>query len=346
MKATEHQRNLVRTLGRTGIEVTVLGLGGHTYPVGRSSESFQSPEDRALLVRRLVSAGVNYFDTTWLHEVRLLADSFRRANIKENTFVSLQYVDGMCDHDWRRKIRQEIEKRLRIMNYTHAPLFLLGMGNEDIPYAEFTAALEKMKGFKEEGLIQNIGISCHRIDLFPLISRAIRETDLIDYITIRFNWKFRQANDELFPIAKDYNVGIVIMKTFCWDCGPSEWARKISVFEPIRDEERFRNDQSLTPGQRNLLWSIKNSRCDVALVAMNTMWEVDQNIQAIQSMNLSFETDDLKLYSTRLWDKKELEILALHAESEIVRNRAKNLLGHSNCSFISHFYHTIRDYLR
>jgi predicted aldo/keto reductase-like oxidoreductase len=322
----EDKETMVRRLGRTGLEVSVLGLGGHTYPVGKSSDSFQSYEDRARLVRHLVSAGVNYFDTTWVNEVELLADSFKRAGIKEDTFVSLQYVDGISDSEWRQKLRYEVEVRLNIMGYTHAPLFIMGMGGNDLSYSEVVAACEAMARLKEEGLIRNMGVSCHKIGLFPLISRAIGETDLIDYVMIRFNWKFQQANEELFPVAEDHDVGIVVMKVFCWDCGPSQWSRRISVFEPVCSEDRIGNSPSLTPAQRSLLWCIQNSPCDVAIAAMNTMWEANQNIQALQSINTRVSTDDFKGFGDRLWDEQEIRLLASCAESKTIRDRAKNLL--------------------
>jgi len=273
-----------KRLGRTGFEISVLGLGGHTYPVEDNGHSPQHHELRGRLIGHLISSGVNYFDTTWLHEVKLLSDSFKRADVKEQTFVSLQYVDGISDPNWPRKLRQEIEARLTIMDYTYAPLFLMGMGNRNIAYTEVLAACEAMAKLREEGLIQNLGISCHTINLFPLISQVIQETDLIDYIMIRFNLRFQQANEALFPIAKKHDVGIIIMKVFCWNCGPNEWDKPIGVFEPVPKEHRIVNNLSLTPAQQNLIWSVQNSPCDIVVVAMNSIWEVNQNINALHPM--------------------------------------------------------------
>ncbi|OGW52264.1 MAG: hypothetical protein A2Y81_00335 [Nitrospirae bacterium RBG_13_43_8] len=319
---------VVRRLGRTGFKVTVLGLGGHTYPVGSSPDCFMPPETRSQIVHHLVASGVNYFDTTWIHEVELLADSFRRANIKEGVLVS---IHGGCisDAQWRQKLRQEIESRLDILGYTNAPLFITGVGDGDASYAEVVAACETMRKLKEEKLIQNIGLSCHTISLFPVISKVIRETDILDYIMIRFNWKFQQANEELFPVAREHDVGIVVMKIFCWDCAPSQWERRISVFEPITRENRIEDieyNSSLTPAQRNILWCIQNSPCDVVIPSMNTIREAEENIQALRSINVKVGTDDFEKYSRRLWKKREIKSLALYAESKTIREIAENLL--------------------
>ena len=37
----------MRRLGRTGLQVSVLGVGGHTYPVGHGPDSFCTPDERA-----------------------------------------------------------------------------------------------------------------------------------------------------------------------------------------------------------------------------------------------------------------------------------------------------------
>jgi aryl-alcohol dehydrogenase-like predicted oxidoreductase len=316
-----------RRLGRTGLDVSVLGLGGHTYPIGSGPGFFRSPEDRARLIQYLVNSGINYFDTTWLEEVELLADSFKRSAIGEKVLVSLQYVDALADPKWREKLRKEIEVRLLVMGYSHAPVFLMGVGNGEVPYAQLIEACESMVRLKEEGLIRNIGLSCHQITLFGLISKLIRETDLIDYMMIRFNWKCRQANEELFPVAVERGVGIVGMKVFCWDCGPYQWDRRISVFEPSTGNRApAPGNSTITPAQRNLLWCIRNSPCSVVVPSMNTMREAEENVDALRFINSDFDTMGFTKYGNRLWDKEEIEQLALYAESGTIRERAKNLL--------------------
>ncbi len=254
-----------------------------------------------------------------------MADSFRRANIKEDVVISL-YGGSLVDSQWRQKLRSEIEARLDLLGYTNAPLLFISVGNGDASYGDVVAVCEAMMKLKEEKLVQNIGVSCHAINLFPLISRAIRESDTIDYVMIRFNWKFQQANEELFPVARDHDVGIVGMKLFCWDCGPSQWDKKISVFEPLNNECLVEGNPPLTPAQRHLLWCIQNSPCDVVVPSMNTMREIEENIQAFRAMDTKVRTDDFEKYGRRLWERRELKKLALHAESRAIRETAEMLL--------------------
>jgi len=325
VRTAKDSGKVVRRLGRTGFQVNVLGLGGHTYPVGSGPDCFMSPEARSQLVHHLVASGLNYFDTTWIQEVELLSDSFRRANIKENVVVSIN-TGCISESQWRHNLRHEIESRLDILGYSHAPLLVNSVGDGEATYAEIISACETLNRLKEEELVHNIGLSCHTISLFPMISKIIRETDILDYLVIRFNWKFQQANEELFPVAEEHDVGIVLMKIFCWDCAPLQWGKRISVFEPITGESRIGDNLSLNPAQRHLLWCMQNSPCDVVIPSMNTMREAEENIQAISSIGVKAGTDDFEKYSRRLWKKKEIRKLALYAESKTIREMAEILL--------------------
>ena len=337
---------LVRRLGRTGFEVNVLGVGGHTYPVGDGPDCFITPDDRARLISRLVSAGVNYFDTTDMSEVEVLADSFRRANIRENVVVSL-HGGRISAPQWHEKLRPGIEAGLNLLGYSRGHSLISNAGDGEASYGDIVAACEAMARLKEEELVRNIGLSCHTISLFPLISRVIRETDMLDYIMIRFNWKSRQADEELFPVAKEHNVGIVAMKIFCWDCCPPKWEKRISVFEPVAVENRIKTSSYLTPAQRNILWCIQNSPCDVIVPSMNTVREVEENIQALRSIGAYVATDDFEKYGCRLWNKKEIKSLARHAENKIIRDRAGFLLNpRPKLRHISLLLRTIRAHYR
>jgi len=316
-----------RTLGRTAHSLYPLGLGGHTYPIGESPDDFATPDERATLVQTLIDAGVNYIDTTWLNEVQAVADALRRTGTtRDQVVISLQYVDGMSDPTWRTKLRAEIETRLHTLDYSSAPLFLMGVGNAPVPYAEMVAACQAMDNLRSEGLIHHIGVSCHQIDHYPRLARLIRECDLVDYVLIRFNWKFRQAQEELFPTAHAHNVGLVLMKVFCWDCGPGQWGRRISVFEPLTDKERGHDMHVLTPAQRSLIWCLQQVPDAVVVPATNSLWEAGQNLHALDHLEATVDTSDFDEYAKRLWSQDELHALSERAESSTIRERARKLL--------------------
>ena len=319
-----------RRLGRTGLSVGILGVGGHTYPIGDGADDFCTPDQRAALLRRLVNGGVNYFDTTWFNEVELLADSLHRAAIAEPVQVSLQYVDGISDPRWRRLLRSELESRLEVMGYDQAPLFIMGVGNDAPPRSEIAAACEAMQGLKEEGLIRNIGLSCHELGAFDRIADVIEESDLVDYLMIRYNWKYPQAAERLLPLAQQHDVGLVAMKVFCWDCGPDSWGRRISVFEPVPPSpETAPLGDALNAAQRSLLWCLNSAPFATSVPSVNAPWEAEQLLQAVGEAASAPPdlTAEFGSYRDRLYDPAALAQIAAGAESAIVRERAAALQG-------------------
>lgn len=314
-----------RRLGRTGYSVSVLGVGGHTYPVGDGPDAFCTPDERAQLIGRLIEAGVTYFDTTWQNEVELLADSFRRLGLDRPVHVSLQFVDGVSDPAWREKLRRELETRLETMGYDHAPLFLMGVGNHHPPHTEIAAACEALHALKEEGLIRNIGLSCHDLGAFDSIARIIEETDLPDYLMIRYNWKFPQAMERLFPIARKQDVGLVCMKVLCWDCGPERWDRRISMFEPVEASDRVPRTSRLNAAQQALRWCLETAPCATTVPSINAPWEAEQLLQAVEPSSTPADTSEFPQWVDRLDDLAALEQMATSAESHAIRDRARFL---------------------
>ena len=69
-----------------------------------------------------------------------------------------------------------------------------------------------------------------------------------------------------------------------------------------------------------------NSPAAVAVPAMNAMWEAKQNIQALSLMDVEFDIDDFAGFKNRLWDEREIRNISQYAESETIRQHARNLI--------------------
>jgi hypothetical protein len=115
------------------------------------------------------------------------------------------------------------------------------------------------------------------------------------------------------------------MKVFCWDCGPDHWDRRISVFEPTQPEERRSFTPSLNAAQRSLLWCLQSARCATTVPSINAFWEADQLLQAVAAEAPEIETGDFARYRGRLEDVEQLGLMAAHAESAAIRERARAL---------------------
>ena len=126
-----------RVLGRTGVRVSEVGLGGHREGVETRSgiactaRFFLPAETRARVVGRAIDAGVTYFDTTYGCEAASLGESLRLLKRRDGLFVSGMRVDFFKNWlaektDIRPYTRREVEACLRGFGQPSIDQFLLG----------------------------------------------------------------------------------------------------------------------------------------------------------------------------------------------------------------------------
>ena len=158
-----------RSFGRTGMRVSVLGLGcGGFGGVGSAPELFGKGEDRATafaLMDRALDAGINYFDTAdsygggasetiigaWLKE-RKLRD---RLVLSSKVFYAI--AEGPNDRSLsRRHIMQAIEGSLRRLQTDYLDLYVIMEPDPATPVEE---TLQTMNDLMHAGKVRHIGAS-------------------------------------------------------------------------------------------------------------------------------------------------------------------------------------------
>lgn len=196
-----------RTLGRTGVKVSVLGLG--TAPCGQS-HAVDTPTVTAI-VRTALDAGINFIDTARIYgnaeEGIGKALAGRRDKIFLTTKVWADDAEGA---------RKSLEKSLRTLRTDHVDLvYLHSMGNRKADRAwQADGALTYLLQQKETGKTRFVGISGHsRVETFvPVI-----ETGRIDVVMCAMNFVDRHTygfEQKVLPVARKQKMGIACMKVF------------------------------------------------------------------------------------------------------------------------------------
>jgi aryl-alcohol dehydrogenase-like predicted oxidoreductase len=158
-----------RVFGRTGMRVSVLGLGcGGFGGVGSAPELFGKGEDRATafaLMDRAWDAGINYFDTAdsyaggvsetiigaWLKERKV------RDRLVLSTKVFYAIAEGPNDRSLsRRHIMQAVEGSLRRLQTDYLDLYVI---MEPDPLTPVEETLETMNELMHAGKVRHIGAS-------------------------------------------------------------------------------------------------------------------------------------------------------------------------------------------
>ena len=196
-----------RRLGRTGIDVTILGLGGEGVlrTHGRESEAYA-------LINRAIDLGINYFDSAKAYagcesyHGRALGE--RRKEIFLAGKSHARNKQGALDH---------LHDTLRTIKTDHLDLWQMHDMRTDDDIAEVSGpggALEAFREAKEKGLVRFIGVTGHHDP--AILHRCI---DMADFDTVLMPVNPAEPHylnfiKDLMPYALKKDMGIIAMKVF------------------------------------------------------------------------------------------------------------------------------------
>jgi predicted aldo/keto reductase-like oxidoreductase len=188
-----------RRLGRTNLQVSIVGFGGTWI-------SELTVPEAVGVVKRAFDLGINYFDTA-----KLDGDS------EEKIGAALQDVREQCiiaTKTGSRTKKESLEdfkcslKRLKIDRLDIIQLH--GIDDEKTLSKAMgrDGSLQTCKEARKQGLVDFIGITGHK----PGVLVKAVESGEFDTVLVPLNVVTRQALEDLLPAAKSYDVGVVAMK--------------------------------------------------------------------------------------------------------------------------------------
>jgi predicted aldo/keto reductase-like oxidoreductase len=209
-----------RRLGRTGFDVSALGLG--CVPIGSSETGYG-----VRIIRRALELGVNYIDVArnyWDSEIKL---GIALTGKREKVFLSTKTSAKTKEAAWR-GIRESLE-RLQTGYLDNCHLHAL-KNTEDIEKRLCSGgALEALIEAREKGLIRYIGCTSHRSDV---LIEAIKRFDF-DIILVPMNVVEREPLKELIPLCNSRGIAVTIMKPLATGLLPASLALKWLINQPI-----------------------------------------------------------------------------------------------------------------
>ena len=202
-----------RAFGRTGMKVSVLGLGcGGFGGVGSAPELFGKGEDRATafaLMDRARDAGINYFDTAdsygggvsetiigaWLKERKV------RDKLVLSTKVFYAIAEGPNDRSLsRRHIMQAIEGSLRRLQTDYVDLYVIMEPDPATPVEE---TLQTMNDLMHAGKVRHVGASNITASQLRESLAASDRLGLHRYQSVQNGYSLleRGIEDDVLPLA-------------------------------------------------------------------------------------------------------------------------------------------------
>ena len=204
----------MRSLGSTGIDVSVLGLG--TVKFGRNEQvkypqEFEIPDDKA--VQRILdlawSLGINFIDTAPAYgssEERLGQLLPNRHDWIIETKVGEIFENGQSRFDFSAEhTRESVENSLAKLRRDYIDVVLVHSSGDDMSIINNEEVFEELDRLKQKGLIKAIGMSSKTIE------GGLWVVENCDVVMATCNLEYNEEQSVL-DRAKELNKGVVIKK--------------------------------------------------------------------------------------------------------------------------------------
>jgi aryl-alcohol dehydrogenase-like predicted oxidoreductase len=205
------------TLGRTGLKVSVAGLGcgGHSR-LGKASGS--SPEQSQAVVRAALDQGVNFIDTAPAYGTEAIVGTALKGQ-RDKAFISTktQIVKSGSDvlgQDFKKPqdLKADLEKSLQALQTDYVDVYHLhGIMPDQYAWCAENM-LPVLKELQAEGKVRYLGITERFIHDPPhqMLDQALIN-DHWDVIMTGFNLINPSARDFVFPQTTANKVGTLLM---------------------------------------------------------------------------------------------------------------------------------------
>ncbi|MFI5283611.1 MAG: aldo/keto reductase [Candidatus Dormibacterales bacterium] len=178
-----------RPLGRTGLTVSVIGMG----TVG----SFDTSEDRHQLVVAALEAHIDLFDTSPMYgrAERTLAAALGELRSRVTIATKVWTSDP-------EEGRRQAERALAL--YGHVDVYQVHN------LVNMPVQLALLEALKAEGHVSAVGATHYEESAFGELARWI-STGRLDMVQIPYNPLRRTAEKELLPLAERHGLGVLVM---------------------------------------------------------------------------------------------------------------------------------------
>lgn len=177
----------------------MVGFGG--IPILR-----RGWDEAVAVVRRALEMGVNYIDTA-----RAYQDSEDKIGAAIKGYRDRLFIATKTVQRSKEQAAADIDESLRRLGIDYIDLLLIhGVDTEDDlnRFLGQAGAVEAFREAQNAGKVHYIGISGHQN---PVLVSAIK-TGVFDVILASYNLTNTDADTELFPLAKELDIGVSVMK--------------------------------------------------------------------------------------------------------------------------------------
>ncbi|MFT7470336.1 MAG: aryl-alcohol dehydrogenase-like predicted oxidoreductase [Kiritimatiellia bacterium] len=260
-----------RKLGKTGLEVSCLGLG--TVKIGRNQDvkypnSFSLPSDDEVsaLISRAKELGINFIDTAPAYgssEQRLGRLLKARQDWIICSKVGEEFTSGKSHFDFSAEHTQRsIERSLRDIGTDYLDIVLIHSDGGDRKILESSDCPETLLRLKEKGLIKAVGMSTKTVE------GGMKAAEMLDLVMVTYNPSM-QDDAIVIDHALALDKGILVKKALN------------SGHDCIADAGN-ENSAETNFTERNLRFALDKEGVTSVIVGTINPQHLQENIEAVQ----------------------------------------------------------------
>jgi aryl-alcohol dehydrogenase-like predicted oxidoreductase len=199
-----------RPLGKTGVEVSVIGLGGATLGQAKSLE------EATRILHEAIDSGITFMDNAWEYNNHRSEEWMGQALQGRRDKVFL--MTKVCTHGRDRKVAmQQLEESLRRLKTDHLDLWQI---HEVIYYNDpemifrSGGAIEALDQAKREGKVRFVGFTGHKDPAIHLEMLSHNYPfDTVQMPINVFDAHFKSFQQQVLPEANRRGIGAIGMKS-------------------------------------------------------------------------------------------------------------------------------------
>jgi len=199
----------LRQLGRSGLKVTAIGLGGNTF--GATVQG----EEAVRVIRRALDLGITFVDTADTYSKgrseELIGEAL--AGRREQVILATKCGMAMSDSPYerglsRRWIMLSIERSLRRLQTDYVDLYQAHAPDSDTPLEE---TLRAMDDLVRQGKVRYIGCSNYTAWQLARAHGISERLELVPWHSAQNRWNLLDglSDPELLPACRELGVGII-----------------------------------------------------------------------------------------------------------------------------------------
>jgi len=201
------------TLGRTGLNVSVAGLGcGGPSRLGMRNDP-QSANQAVAIVKQALDLGVNFLDTAQNYGTEPIVGRAIAGVPRDRLVISTKKTLPPADHaDPGGEVVQGLEQSLKLIGTDYIDIYHLhGVEPDDYQFAK-DRLMPAMRRLKKQGKIRFIGVTEGFVvdPAHGVLQRGLEE-NLWDVVMVGFSLLNPSARKSVLPRAQEKKVGVLNM---------------------------------------------------------------------------------------------------------------------------------------